>query len=123
MANIERESGFRLNALSDNGTSNGLFQWHKGRLDNLKKYCGAEYLTSIKCQLDYFMYEITVTPNAQGGIYNYLLGNHSAYDMGYEFCMRFERPAGGASSATVRGNLAQNTYLSYVSNGCQQERL
>ena len=119
MANIERESGFRLNALSDGGTSNGLFQWHKGRLDNLQKYCGAEYLTSIKCQLDYFMYEITVTPNAQNGIYNYLLGNHSAYDMGYEFCMRFERPAGGASSATVRGNLAQNTYLQYVTNGCQ----
>ena len=65
------------------------------------------------------MYEITVTPNAQNGIYNYLLGNHSAYDMGYEFCMRFERPAGGASSATVRGNLAQNTYLQYVTNGCQ----
>ena len=119
MANIERESGFRLNALSDGGTSNGLFQWHKGRLTNLQNYCGAEYLTSIKCQLDFFYYEITVTPNAQNGIFNYLMGSHSAYDMGYQFCMKFERPAGGATSAATRGELAQNKYASYVNNGCQ----
>lgn len=119
MANIEHESGFRLDALSDGGTSNGLFQWHKGRLDNLKKYCGANYLTSISCQLDFFLYEITVTPNAQGGIYNYLMGNHSAYDMGYQFCIRFERPAGGAVSADKRGKLAESKYVSYVNNGCR----
>lgn len=119
MANIERESGFKLNALSDGGTSNGLFQWHKGRLTNLQNYCGAEYLTSIKCQLDFFYYEITVTPNAQNGIFNYLMGSHSAYDMGYQFCMKFERPAGGAKSAATRGELARNKYESYVNNGCQ----
>ena len=118
MANIEHESSFRLDALSDGGTSNGLFQWHKGRLENLKSYCGNEYLTSIKCQLDFFYYEITETPNAQGGIFNYLMGNHTAYDMGYQFCMRFERPAGGAISARERGNLAESRYSSYVNNGC-----
>ena len=119
MANIERESGFRLNALSDGGTSNGLFQWHKGRLDRLKQYCGAEYLTSIKCQLDYFLYEITEGTEKNDGAYNYLMGNHSAYDMGYQFCMLFERPSGGATSAAARGSLAQSTYLPYVNNGCQ----
>ena len=119
MANIDNESGFSLNALSDGGTSNGLFQWHKGRLTNLKNYCGAEYLTSIKCQLDFFFYEITETPNAQNGIYNYLMGNHTAYNMGYEFCMRFERPSGGATSANKRGNLAANVYSKYVNNGCK----
>ncbi len=119
MANIEHESGFKLDALSDGGTSNGLFQWHKGRLDNLKEYCGTEYLTSIKCQLDFFMYEITLKPNAQGGIYNYLRENHSAYQMGYEFCMRFERPAGGATSANNRGKLAESKYVRYVNNGCK----
>ena len=119
MANIERESGFRLDALSDGGTSNGLFQWHKGRLDRLKQYCGAEYLTSIKCQLDYFLYEITEGSEKNDGAYNYLMGNHSAYDMGYQFCLLFERPAGGAVSAATRGNLAQSKYVPYVQNGCQ----
>ena len=119
MANIERESGFRLDALSDGGTSNGLFQWHKGRLERLQQYCGAEYLTSIKCQLDYFLYEITEGSEKNDGAYNYLMGNHSAYDMGYQFCLLFERPAGGATSAATRGTLAQNTYLPYVERGCQ----
>lgn len=119
MANIERESGFRLDALSDGGTSNGLFQWHKGRLDRLKQYCGAEYLTSIKCQLDYFLYEITEGSEKNDGAYNYLMGNHSAYDMAYQFCLKFERPAGGANSAAQRGALAQSKYASYVQNGCQ----
>ena len=119
MANIEHESGFKLDALSDGGTSNGLFQWHKGRLDRLKQYCGAEYLTSIKCQLDYFLYEITEGSEKNDGAYNYLMGNHSAYDMGYQFCLLFERPAGGAVSAATRGNLAQSKYVPYVQNGCQ----
>ena len=47
------------------------------------------------------------------------MGSHSAYDMGYQFCMKFERPAGGATSAAARGELAQNKYSSYVNNGCQ----
>ncbi len=119
MANIERESGFRLNALSDGGTSNGLFQWHKGRLERLKQYCGAEYLTSIKCQLDYFLYEITEGTEKNDGAYEYLMGSHSAYDMGYQFCLKFERPAGGASSAAKRGELARDKYTSYVNSGCQ----
>jgi len=118
MANIDNESGFKLDDLSDGGTSNGLFQWHKGRLDNLKKYCGNTYLSSISCQLDFFLYEITITPDAQGGIYNYLMGNHSAYDMGYQFCIRFERPADMEVSADKRGKLAESKYVSYVNNGC-----
>ena len=119
MANVDNESGFSLNALSDGGTSNGLFQWHRGRLTNLQNYCGKEYLTSIKCQLDFFLYEITETPNAQNGIYNYLMGDHPVYDMGYEFCMRFERPSGGATSANKRGILALDVYSHYVNNGCK----
>ena len=47
------------------------------------------------------------------------MGNHSAYDMGYQFCLLFERPAGGAVSAATRGNLAQSKYVPYVQNGCQ----
>lgn len=118
MANIENESGFKLDNLSDGGTSNGLFQWHKGRLSNLQNYCGAEYLTSIKCQLDFFLYEITEGSEKDDGAYDYLMGNHSAYDMGYQFCMLFERPAGGARSAGERGTLAENKYMNYVNNGC-----
>jgi len=118
MANIEHESGFRLDALSDGGTSNGLFQWHKGRLENLKQYCGSEYLTSIKCQLDFFLYEITEGSEKNDGAYEYLMGNHNAYDMGYQFCMLFERPAGGSTSAANRGKLAESKYVNYVNNGC-----
>ena len=46
------------------------------------------------------------------------MGNHSAYDMGYQFCMLFERPAGGSTSADNLGKLAESTYVRYVNNGC-----
>ena len=118
MANIERESNFNLNSLSDSGTSNGLFQWHSGRLERLQNYCGSQYLTSIKCQLEYFFYEITQGTEKNDGAYEYLMGNHSAYDMGFQFCMLYERPGGMEKSAEGRGYLAENVYLPYVNNGC-----
>ena len=115
MANVEYESGFRLDNLGDEGTSNGLFQWHATRLDSLKNYCKDEYLTSINCQLDFFLQELK-TRNE----YNYMMAEHSAYDMAYQFCDRFERPAARPQSCINRGNTANEKYVSYVEKGCEE---
>jgi hypothetical protein len=70
-----------------------------------------EYLISIKCQIDFFFYEITAIPNTENGVFIYLMGSHNAYDMGYQFCMTFECREGGSNSAQQRGGLAVSILL------------
>ena len=38
VANVEHESGFRPGVMGDSGTSGGLFQHHKSRLDKMKNF-------------------------------------------------------------------------------------
>ena len=114
LSNMASESRFKTNNPGDHGTSNGLCQWHNSRLTNLKNHCGSTYLESISCQLDFFLKELKSRSE-----YKYMIDNHSAYDMGYEFCYKFERPAKKETSCIVRGNNARDKYLSYVKNGCK----
>ncbi len=114
LSNINSESGFRTDIPGDNGTSNGICQWHNERLTNLKNYCGSKALTSISCQLDFLVAELKTRSE-----YKYLTSEHSAYDMGYQFCYQFERPAKKETSCINRGNAAKKTYMSYVENGCE----
>lgn len=39
------------------------------------------------------------------------MGSHNAYDMEYQFCMKFECNEGGANSAQQRGRLAVSILL------------
>ena len=88
MANIESESNFRTNIPGDGGTSNGICQWHNTRLTKLHNYCGDSYLTSLSCQLDFLLAELKTRSE-----YQYLISDHTAYEMGHKFCYDFERPA------------------------------
>lgn len=113
LANIEKESGFRSGAEGDYGTSFGICQWHNGRYNRLKSYCGNEY-TAISCQIDYLIYELK---NYYPPVLQSLQSNSTAYDMGYNFCYKFEAPAAKNTTCQTRGMNAEN-YLGYVNNNC-----
>ena len=116
MANIERESGFRLQSLGDAGTSYGLCQWNNSRWERLINHCGNR-IDTVDCQLDYLLYELK---NYYKDVYAYIMDNNTAYDIGYYFCYHFEKPAKrDTTSCTPRGDNAQNVYVNYVNNGCR----
>jgi hypothetical protein len=56
MANIHRESRFRLDAVGDSGSSFGLFQWHAGRRDRMIAAV-PDWRTNWKGQIDYALTE------------------------------------------------------------------
>lgn len=113
MANIEAESNFNPLAVGDNGTSHGICQWHNERWANLTAYCGGLGYApeSMDGQLMFLQYELSAgysdlldflinTPDAASG----------AYEAGYQWCVRFERPSNANSKGMGRGNVAKNKY-------------
>ena len=124
IANIEHESNFNPNALGDGGTSYGICQWHNpSRWDQLIAFCndnGYDWET-MDGQLYYLEYEITQGGEAYTGIYSVLMAqtdtSQGAYQAGYEWCVRFERPEDAESKAVNRGYSAQNNwYPRYANN-------
>lgn len=61
LGNIQNESGFNTSVLGDNGTSQGLVQWHAGRLDALRAYARSVggQPTDLNVQLGYLRQELT----------------------------------------------------------------
>tara|TARA_R110002020_G_scaffold326869_4_gene542484 strand:+ start:203 stop:3658 length:3456 start_codon:yes stop_codon:yes gene_type:complete len=57
VANVEHESGFRPGVMGDSGTSGGLFQHHKSRLNKMKNFIGQDWNTDWRGQVDYAMTE------------------------------------------------------------------
>ena len=57
VANIEHESNFRPGVMGDKGTSGGLFQHHKSRLEKMKNFIGKDWDTNWQKQIDYAMTE------------------------------------------------------------------
>lgn len=113
MANIEVESDFSLTALGDSGTSFGLCQWHEGRYAALISYCGArgkDYRT-LMGQLEYLHYELrTSYANLYAQLRQVENTAQGAYQAGYLWCVKFERPADMEIKGVTRGNLAQYKY-------------
>lgn len=56
IANIDRESGFKLDILGDSNESGGLFQWHKTRFSKMKKAI-PNWKKSWRDQVDYALQE------------------------------------------------------------------
>ncbi len=113
LANIYCESGFNPNALGDGGTSYGICQWHNGRYQNLKNYCGEHGLDyrSLDGQLAFLDHELN---NSYGSTLRLLrsLFNEAeaAYYAGYSWCYNFERPKNYPSVSVTRGNLSRDKY-------------
>ena len=124
IANIEHESNFNPNALGDGGTSYGICQWHNpSRWDQLIEFCNSNGYdwNTMDGQLYYLEYEITQGGEAYTGIYSVLMAqtdtSQGAYQAGYEWCVRFERPEDAESKAVNRGYSAQNNwYPRYANN-------
>ena len=114
MANMQRESNFKLDAIGDGGTSIGLCQWHAEEYTRLSNYCGNRMYTT-ECQLNFLLNELK---NYRKKSYGYILENHSAYEMGRQFCYDYEMPAASQTTCPQRGDIAKNTYLPYVLNNC-----
>lgn len=120
LANIQAESGFRPNAEGDigysGGSSIGICQWREGRRNNLIKFCrenGYDH-NSLTGQLWFLKHELetgykklvntmrSVPNNAQG-----------AYQVAYNWCVDFERPANKKVKGDQRGNTAKQFWAKY----------
>jgi len=85
VANVEHESGFRPGVMGDSGTSGGLFQHHKSRLDKMKNFIGEDWKTNWQGQIDYAMTERSMKKYLQNDYKN------PTYATG-AFMRIFERP-------------------------------
>ncbi|SEL06966.1 Leucine rich repeat-containing protein [Butyrivibrio sp. ob235] len=113
LANIEKESSFRTNALSDGGTSYGICQWHAERMSRLRAWCddhGYDW-EDLEGQLYYLEYELDTyypyTCSVLRGVKNSKSG---AYRAGHDWCYYFEVPADKEERARERGELARDYY-------------
>lgn len=113
LANIYHESGFRTDALGDNGTSYGICQWHDTRYSSLMTWCsgnGYDYKT-LEGQLYYLNHELNSGyTNVRDKLKSVSNDGAGAYQAGYDWCFYFERPANKAQRSVERGNLARDTY-------------
>jgi hypothetical protein len=95
MANIKAESSFRPGAIGDNGTSGGLFQHHKERFKAMVAYCGPNWATNWKGQIDFALTE----PAGR----QYAAMNFASPEAASKwFTINFERPANMVAKANTR---------------------
>jgi len=105
LANIRRESNFQTNVWGDNGTSNGLFQWHKGRLSRMQAAV-PDWQTNWQGQIRYALEE-QGEPGQQ-----YLSTNFQNEGEAAAFwTRRWERPADPDGGIAFQNNwISSNTF-------------
>jgi len=105
LANMSQESGFRTDALGDNGTSYGLCQWHAGRWDRLNSYCNEHGYdpSSVEGQVAYMDYELQ---NNYSGVYDKLMSVDDTIEGAREaskyWTIHYEIPANKEQRAAER---------------------
>lgn len=110
LANIRNESGFRPDAVGDNGTSFGLCQWHLGRGDAMKAHCGGgdKWKTDVTGQISYLWKELNGSHkhayNEFKDCPNTLQGCRTTAE---QFCIHFEVPADRYVRAAERADQAE----------------
>lgn len=107
MGNIAQESNFNTSVTSRDGYgSKGLCQWTGGRLTNLKKFASSNNLewTSVECQCKFLHKELGSYKKLQAAL---IAGNDTLYNLTYDFCFQFERPARAYANMTNRHNKAK----------------
>lgn len=86
VANIQRESGFDIDAVGDGGSSHGLFQWHADRASRMKAAV-PDYANNWKAQIDYALQEHV------GPQYKSATAGMNAKDAAYWWMNKWEIPA------------------------------
>ncbi len=113
LSNIYCESGFRTDALGDNGTSYGICQWHNSRWNNLKTYCNNNGFDwhSLDGQLHFMEYELNGTQsNVLRRMRSVSDDEDGAFSAGYDWCYYYEVPANRETKSVTRGNLARDSF-------------
>ena len=109
VANARHESNFNYTVVGDGGTSYGIFQWHAGRWNNLKAWCGENDYDwqNADGQMAYFRYELE---HGYKDVLDYLYAledsDVGAFDGAYYMCVHFEKPADTYGQANARGKEA-----------------
>lgn len=114
VANLQRESGMRANAVGDNGQAYGIAQWHPDRQANFAKWAGKDIRNStVEEQMRFVNYELTQGAERRAGML--LRAAQSAEMAGIVMSKHYERPRNAAEEAAVRGaaavQIAQNTTI------------
>lgn len=108
--NIYHESGFRPDAVGDNGTSFGICQWHDSRGQEMKKFVGANWANNLTGQCNYLWKDLNTsyigTLNHLKSVPNTIDGTKSAADY---FVRHFEIPDQVDAASITR----QSTAVSY----------
>lgn len=110
------DNGTYTNFVNDSA-GYGIVQWtyysRKQNLYNFAKTRNAS-IGDLGMQLEFFLQEL----RGYTTTYKYVTGNYNAYDVGYNFCTEYERPANTVSTCTTRMNNNITSMLEYVKNGC-----
>lgn len=111
IGNLFVESGGKINAIGDKGTSYGLAQWHdtssgKGRMTRLFSFAGTRN-PSLDQQIDFLDKEVKENQK----LYTKLNSSNSASEAAETFCRIFERP----SQDAIRQSLnKRKNYANYI---------
>lgn len=112
VANLQRESGFRPDAVGDGGRAYGLAQWHPDRQANFQRFAGHSIRNSTFAeQLAFVNYELTRGAETSAGAR--LRGADSASEAGAIVSRYYERPADANGEASARGRLAAQIQAGY----------
>lgn len=130
LSNLYCESGFRENALGDNGTSYGICQWHNSRWNNLKAFCDNNGFDwhSLDGQLHFMEYELNGTQsNVLRRMKSVSDDADGAFSAGYDWCYYYEVPANREEKSVTRANLARDSFWpiyggNYEENPPEQEK-
>lgn len=106
-SNVFAESKGDPHAIGDNGHAYGIAQWHKDRLDNMRRFLGKEPAqASLNDQLDFMQYELTQGQYKSAG--NLLKQQTTAYGAGSTVSRAYEQPHDVMGEAYRRGTFAQS---------------
>lgn len=112
LANIKYESGYRTDAVGDNGRSIGICQWFSLRNTRLMNFCANRKYdaTTLAAQLWFMKYELeTYYPKVLNVLYYAPDSAEGAYEAAFEFCYDYEGPANRDKLSVTRGNYAKTT--------------
>lgn len=115
VANLDKESGLKANAVGDGGSAYGLAQWHPDRQRNFARWAGKDIRDStLDEQMAFVHYELTQGDERMAG--RALQNAKTARDAGSIVSQSYERPGNVFGEAASRG-AAADTILSSQGGG------
>jgi len=108
IANAQAESSLNPYAVGDNGTSEGLCQWHSSRRREMLTYTQPRIASGedpVVAQTDFLVYDMKKN---YGSTYNKILSAKSSADVADIMCREYERPRNVGAEVARRRSIAQS---------------